>query len=125
MALLRTRLRSAWALLVAAGFVATSVYQPEVLRVEVFEARLCLLFVTSVWFAWSFYETDVLGVVAALVVFDGMVGFSAMLRMSLDLSVLPFLLVFALLALGPAFALLSLHHRRRATATTAAPGLGV
>jgi tRNA A-37 threonylcarbamoyl transferase component Bud32 len=123
--LMRKRLRSVWVLLIACGFLSTLVYQPELLRVEKFEARLLLLFITLAWFSWSFYESDVLGTVAALVVFDGVAGLWAMLQMNLDLSVLPFVLAFSLLAAVPAFALLSLHHRDRAAGSADPVNTGV
>ena len=123
LALLRRWLRSAWCLVTASGFVTALVYRPEVLHADHFGAHLLLVFLGSTWFAWCFYETDLLGAITALVVFDGVVGLWALLEMNLEVGLVSFIAVFLLLAAAPALALLSLHFHRRPAAPEGAPGL--
>jgi hypothetical protein len=123
LSILRRWLTSVWSLAVASGFVTALVYRPEILHADHFAAHLLLVFLGGAWFAWCFYETDLLGAIAALVVFDGVVGLWALLQMNLDVALTPFILAFLALAALPVLALLSLHFRRRPAPPEGAPGL--
>ena len=110
MALLRRWLHAPWALMIAAAFAASFIYRQEVFYGEVFGAYVVFNFIGFAWFAWCFYETDLLGTLVAMMVFNDVVGLWALLELNLEVSALPFVVAFAMLAALPAFALLSLRQ---------------
>jgi serine/threonine protein kinase len=114
MSVLRRRVRNVTALVVASALGTTFVYHPDLVNVEDFGAHMLLVFLTSLWFAWCFYETDLLGTVTALAVFDGVVEIAAMSRMAMNVALPGCLLAVVVLAAAPCFAVLSLIQAARA-----------
>jgi hypothetical protein len=109
MAFLRRWLRSPWALAPTVALVTTFVYRQEVLYPEVFGAYVALSFVGFLWFAWCFLETDLLGTVVAMAMFNGVVGTVALMKMNQDVAPVSFVLALAALAAVPIFAIVSLR----------------
>ena len=113
MSLLRRRLRSVTALVVASGFGTAAVYHPDLVNVVGFGAHVFLVFLTCAWFAWCFFETDLLGTIAALVLFDGVIELGALTSMGADVSLVGPVVVLLLLMALPASAVVSLARASR------------